>query len=100
MTALVYVAAALAEIARCFAFWACFRLGQPAWWLVPGLASQARRLARARPKQRHDNAPRWPPQRRVLSAHDPGSASVSRCPVRAVAFAAVASSRFVSRVLA
>jgi len=38
-TALVYIGAALAEIAGCFAFWAVFRLGKPAFWLVPGLAS-------------------------------------------------------------
>jgi small multidrug resistance family-3 protein len=35
----VYVAAAIAEIAGCFAFWAVFRLGKPVFWLVPGLAS-------------------------------------------------------------
>jgi small multidrug resistance family-3 protein len=39
MTALVYIAAALAEIAGCFAFWAVLRLGKPVWWLVPGVAS-------------------------------------------------------------
>lgn len=39
MTAIVYIAAALAEIAGCFAFWAVFRLGKPLFWLVPGLAS-------------------------------------------------------------
>lgn len=37
----VYAAAALAEIAGCFAFWAWARLGQPIWWLVPGLAALA-----------------------------------------------------------
>jgi small multidrug resistance family-3 protein len=36
-----YVAAALAEIAGCFAFWAWLRLGQPWWWAVPGLGSLA-----------------------------------------------------------
>jgi small multidrug resistance family-3 protein len=36
---LTYVAAALAEIAGCFAFWAWLRLGQPAWWALPGIAS-------------------------------------------------------------
>ena len=41
MTALVYAGAALAEIAGCFAFWAWARLGQPIWWLIPGLASLA-----------------------------------------------------------
>ena len=39
--AAVYAAAALAEIAGCFAFWAWLRLGQPAWWLRPGLAALA-----------------------------------------------------------
>ncbi|MGD9925088.1 MAG: YnfA family protein [Pseudorhodoplanes sp.] len=37
-TALVYVGAAIAEIAGCFSFWAWLRLGQPVWWLVPGIA--------------------------------------------------------------
>jgi small multidrug resistance family-3 protein len=37
--ALVYIGAAIAEIAGCFAFWAWLRLGQPVWWLVPGIAS-------------------------------------------------------------
>ena len=40
-TILAYVAAALAEIAGCFAFWAWLRLGASAWWLVPGGASLA-----------------------------------------------------------
>jgi small multidrug resistance family-3 protein len=39
MTALVYVGAALAEIAGCFAFWAWLRLDRPVWWLVPGVAA-------------------------------------------------------------
>ena len=34
----VYIAAALAEIAGCFAFWGYLRLGKPLWWLVPGVA--------------------------------------------------------------
>ncbi len=38
-TALIYVGAAVAEIAGCFAFWAWLRLGKSAWWLVPGIAS-------------------------------------------------------------
>jgi small multidrug resistance family-3 protein len=38
-TALVYVGAALAEIAGCFAFWAWLRLGKPILWLVPGVFS-------------------------------------------------------------
>ncbi len=38
---LVFVAAALAEIAGCFSFWAVLRLRHPAWWLLPGLACLA-----------------------------------------------------------
>lgn len=38
MTAAVYLGAALAEIAGCFAFWAWLRLDRSAWWLVPGIA--------------------------------------------------------------
>lgn len=41
MTALAYLAAALAEIAGCFAFWGWLRLGKPVWWVVPGMASLA-----------------------------------------------------------
>lgn len=41
LTSLAYAAAALAEIAGCFAFWAWLRLGKSALWLVPGLASLA-----------------------------------------------------------
>ena len=37
----VYVAAALAEIAGCFAFWAWLRNGQSALWLPPGMVSLA-----------------------------------------------------------
>ncbi len=37
-TAGVYAAAAVAEIAGCFAFWAYFRLGNNVLWLVPGIA--------------------------------------------------------------
>lgn len=38
-TYLLYALAALFEIGGCFAFWAWFRLGKPAWWLAPGLVS-------------------------------------------------------------
>jgi small multidrug resistance family-3 protein len=38
-TIALYVAAALAEIAGCFAFWAWLRLGRSIWWLVPGTLS-------------------------------------------------------------
>ncbi len=37
----VYLCAALAEIAGCFAFWAWLRMARSAWWLVPGGASLA-----------------------------------------------------------
>jgi small multidrug resistance family-3 protein len=40
-TAAIYIGAALAEIAGCFAFWAWLRLDKPAWVLVPGLVSLA-----------------------------------------------------------
>ncbi|WP_114952034.1 YnfA family protein [Sphingosinicella terrae] len=39
MALLVYVGAALAEIAGCFAFWAWLKLGKSPLWLVPGVAS-------------------------------------------------------------
>lgn len=39
MTIPVFVAAALAEIAGCFAFWAWWRLEKSALWLLPGIAS-------------------------------------------------------------
>ena len=38
-TVVVYVGAAIAEIAGCFAFWGWLRLGKPMWWLLPGLFS-------------------------------------------------------------
>ncbi|MAM58315.1 MAG: hypothetical protein CMN25_13345 [Salinicola sp.] len=38
-TPLIYLAAAVAEIAGCFAFWAWWRLGNSALWLVPGAIS-------------------------------------------------------------
>jgi small multidrug resistance family-3 protein len=37
----VYLGAAVAEIAGCFAFWAWLRLDRSLWWIVPGLASLA-----------------------------------------------------------
>ncbi|WP_157016184.1 YnfA family protein [Mesorhizobium xinjiangense] len=39
MSVLAYFAAALAEIAGCFSFWAWLRLDRSPWWLVPGIAS-------------------------------------------------------------
>ena len=41
MTLVIYLAAALAEIAGCFAFWAWLRLGRSMLWLVPGIISLA-----------------------------------------------------------
>ncbi|WP_439552866.1 YnfA family protein [Falsiroseomonas sp.] len=38
-TAAIYAAAALAEIAGCFAFWAWLRLGHSAVWAVAGVAA-------------------------------------------------------------
>ncbi len=38
-TTALYMLAALAEIAGCFAFWAWLRLGKSALWLAPGLAA-------------------------------------------------------------
>ena len=37
----IYVLAALAEIAGCYAIWAWWRLGASALWIAPGLASLA-----------------------------------------------------------
>lgn len=36
---LVYLGAAIFEIAGCFAVWAVLRLGKTPWWIPPGLAS-------------------------------------------------------------
>jgi len=38
-TALIYIAAAFAEIAGCFGFWMWFRLGKSAWWLPVAVLS-------------------------------------------------------------
>lgn len=40
-TSIVYVLAAIAEIAGCFSFWAWLRLGKPPLWLAPGMLSLA-----------------------------------------------------------
>ncbi|WP_051651316.1 YnfA family protein [Brevundimonas bacteroides] len=37
-TALIYVLAAAAEIAGCFALWVWLRLDRSAWWALPGVA--------------------------------------------------------------
>ena len=36
---ILYIAAAGAEIAGCFAFWAWLKLGKSGLWLIPGVAS-------------------------------------------------------------
>jgi small multidrug resistance family-3 protein len=41
MTYLIYAAAALAEIAGCFAFWAWLKLDKSPVWLAPGMLSLA-----------------------------------------------------------
>jgi small multidrug resistance family-3 protein len=41
MTYLIYAAAALAEIAGCFAFWAWLKLDRSPFWLAPGMVSLA-----------------------------------------------------------
>jgi small multidrug resistance family-3 protein len=38
-TGLIYVGAALFEIAGSFAFWGWLRLAKPVWWLLPGVVS-------------------------------------------------------------
>jgi small multidrug resistance family-3 protein len=38
-TLAVYIAAAVAEIAGCFAFWVWLRLGKSVLWLMPGLVA-------------------------------------------------------------
>jgi small multidrug resistance family-3 protein len=40
-TPVIYLAAALAEIAGCFAFWAWLRLDRSPLWLIPGMLSLA-----------------------------------------------------------
>lgn len=39
MTYVIYLGAALAEIAGCFTFWAWLRLDKSALWIVPGIGS-------------------------------------------------------------
>lgn len=41
MSIAYYLAAAVAEIAGCFAFWAWLRLDSSPWWLLPGMVSLA-----------------------------------------------------------
>lgn len=41
MSAVAYIAAAIAEIAGCFAFWAWLKLDKSVWWLLPGMAALA-----------------------------------------------------------
>lgn len=46
-TTVLYVAAALAEIAGCYAFWAWLGLDRSPLWLVPGMRSETRAGATA-----------------------------------------------------
>jgi small multidrug resistance family-3 protein len=39
VSAIIYLGAALAEIAGCFAFWAWLRLDRSPLWLIPGVLS-------------------------------------------------------------
>ncbi|MGE0765088.1 MAG: YnfA family protein [Hyphomicrobiaceae bacterium] len=39
MTLVTYVAAAISEIAGCFAFWTWLRMNGSALWILPGIAS-------------------------------------------------------------
>ena len=42
MTSFIYyIAAAVAEIAGCFAFWPWLRLGKSMYWILPGIVSLA-----------------------------------------------------------
>lgn len=41
VSTLVFLGAAIAEIAGCYAFWAWLRLGKSPFWLIPGVASLA-----------------------------------------------------------
>jgi small multidrug resistance family-3 protein len=41
VTAAIYIAAAAAEIAGCFAFWAWLKLDKSPLWLIPGMISLA-----------------------------------------------------------
>jgi small multidrug resistance family-3 protein len=41
LTVTIYVAAAIGEIAGCFAFWYWYRQGESLLWLLPGLLSLA-----------------------------------------------------------
>ena len=36
---LIFLGAAIAEIAGCFAFWAWIKLGKSIYWLIPGILS-------------------------------------------------------------
>jgi small multidrug resistance family-3 protein len=40
----IYVAAAVAEIAGCFAFWAWLRMDKSPLWLLPGVAAVQRQF--------------------------------------------------------
>ncbi len=40
-TAFLFIAAAVTEIAGCFAFWAWLRMDKSVWWLAPGAMALA-----------------------------------------------------------
>ena len=39
LSLVIYIGAAVAEIAGCFAFWAYLKLAKSIWWIIPGIAS-------------------------------------------------------------
>ncbi|MBC92364.1 MAG: hypothetical protein CMM38_01855 [Rhodospirillaceae bacterium] len=39
LSLVIYIGAAVAEIAGCFAFWAYLKLDKSIWWIIPGIAS-------------------------------------------------------------
>ena len=40
LSLVIYIGAAVAEIAGCFAFWAYLKLDKSIWWIIPGIASR------------------------------------------------------------
>ena len=39
LSLVIYIGAAVAEIAGCFAVWAYLKLDKSIWWIIPGIAS-------------------------------------------------------------
>ena len=72
---ILYIAAAGAEIAGCFAFWAWLKLGKSGLWLIPGVAlagvGVGGRRRPARPLGRHRRGD-LPDRRRRHSIRAPG----------------------------